>query len=80
MSAGRRDDLTAIDIGSEIVPVVVFEARLQSQGIETRRLDPDLAAPPSLGQSEYRLLVHKEDVPLVVEELSLLRVEQGDRS
>ena len=66
-------DFVQVDVSDEIVPAVIFESQIRSQGIRVARLDPDLQSPPTPGDRQYRLLVHRRDLPLVLEILQELQ-------
>lgn len=67
------DDFVQVDVSDEIVPAVIFESQIRSQGIRVARLDPDFEGPLHHGYRQYRLLVSRKDLPLVLEMLKELQ-------
>ena len=69
----KDDNVSAIDVGDEIVPAVILEAQIRSQGIRVTLLDTDNEAPPPFEGRRHRLLVPTKDLPLVLEMLQELQ-------
>ena len=67
------DDFVQVDVSDEIVPAVIFESQIRSQGIRVARLDPDFEGPLHHGYRQYRLLVPRKDLPSVLEMLKELQ-------
>ena len=72
--AGPDDnDFVQVDVSNDIATAVILEAQVRSQGIRVARLDPDFEGPPPHGYCQYRLLVPRKDLPLVLEMLEELQ-------